>query len=86
MSRRPQMAKADFKTDWMRESLCTDAPGLPWTEHHRIPAVSSDLMRFLCSQCPVQLECTVFTRAADVSAGFWAGSSRNPVYEPGGAA
>lgn len=86
MSRGPHFANADLKTAWMRDSLCTEAPGLPWTEHHRVPSVSADLMRFLCSQCPVKLDCTVFTRDAQVSAGFWAGSSRNPVYEPGGAA
>lgn len=85
MNRAPRMAKAEFTTTWMRDSLCTEVPGLPWTEHHRVPSVSSDLMRYLCRHCQVNLECTVFTRDAEVSAGFWAGSSRNPVHEPGGA-
>ena len=86
MSRPSHHAKSNFDTDWMRDSLCTEAPGLPWTEHHRVPIVSSDLMRFLCSQCPVNLECTIFTRDAEVTAGFWAGATRNPVDEPRGAA
>lgn len=82
----PYKRKNNFNTDWMRHSLCIEAPGLPWTEHRHVPSVPSDLMRFLCSQCPVQLECTIFTRDAEITAGFWAGTTRNPVYEPGGAA
>lgn len=86
MSSSVRPPKPEFGTDWMRDALCTEAPGLPWTEHHRVPAYSSDLMRYLCQHCPVNIECTVFTRDAEVSAGFWAGASRNPNYDPSEAA
>jgi hypothetical protein len=85
-TRSARVARADFSTGWMRNSLCTEAPGLPWTEDHQVPSYSSDLMRYLCQHCPVSVECTVFTRDAGVSAGFWAGASRNPVHDPGEAA
>jgi hypothetical protein len=86
MTRPGRPTTKEFSTDWMRDSWCTEAPGLPWTDNFRVPTYSSDLMRYLCQQCPVCVECTVFTRDAEVSAGFWAGSTRNPVYGPGDAA
>ena len=81
------LPRADFSTDWMKRSLCTEAPGLPWTEDNRLPTISKDLMRYLCQVCPVNIECTVFTRDAHIDAGFWAGANRTPVHQaPGSAA
>lgn len=86
MTRVIKLPRADFRTEWMIRSLCTEAPALPWTEDHRVPTLESDLMRFLCQECPVSLQCTVFTRDAQINAGFWAGASRNRYDEPGPAA
>lgn len=79
MNRRAQVPCPDLSTRWMRDGLCIEAPGLPWTDHHQVPRESADLMRYLCQHCPVNIECTVFTRHAEVNAGFWGGASRNPL-------
>lgn len=65
---------------WMREASCTAAEHieLPWIgELNRVPRLTLTAMRVVCEQGPVLEQCQRYIVAADVTAGFWAGESRN---------
>ena len=63
---------------WMVDAACAGIPGLPWIENpRRVPGFVVGQMSEVCSRCPVLDECAGFADKAHVTAGFWAGHSRN---------
>jgi hypothetical protein len=67
-----------LETAWMDDAACVDIPGLPWIENPgRVPDFLLGLMAAVCDACPVRAECESFTQRAKITAGFWAGTSRN---------
>ncbi len=61
--------------DWMTDAACIDRLALPWLEDHPSDA-EKRAMALACGVCPVRPECAEYVRAADVTAGFWAGRNR----------
>ena len=71
------MNRKSFDTHWMRDASCARIPGLPWTDSGKLPPLLVDLMAQTCAACPVLGECEEFVDRAEVTAGWWAGASRN---------
>jgi len=67
-----------LETEWMADAACAQIPGLPWIESpRRVPDLVVALMGEVCAGCPVLDRCAAFVEEAHVTAGFWAGRSRN---------
>ena len=65
-------------TEWMADAACARLPGLPWIDNpSRVPVFTRGLMREVCASCPVLARCREFVDEAEVTAGYWAGESRN---------
>lgn len=69
------VASGVIVNDWMIDAACVDRLALPWLADHP-EAAEKRAMALLCGVCPVQPECADYVRAADVTAGFWAGRNR----------
>ena len=61
---------------WSQHGACLHAPDLPWTADDPAP---SDVaaMAAVCGSCPVRLACAAYAITQGVTAGFWAGASRD---------
>jgi hypothetical protein len=67
----------ELDTRWMADAACADVPGLPWIDSpRRVPTVLVELMAEICATCPVLERCAVFVDEAAITAGYWAGTSR----------
>lgn len=65
-------------TTWIASATCGRLPSLPWTDNpQRVPEVVLEIMRGVCARCPVLEDCAAFVEDGHVTAGFWAGSSRD---------
>lgn len=71
-----QVPEPTLDTRWMADALCARFWGMPWTES-RIPALMAELMTETCAACPVRDACERFVQDAEITAGWWAGASRN---------
>lgn len=68
---------ADLDMEWMQEAACRRMPDLPWTaDRNEGPVVLRDLMKQVCSICPVRKACARFVIEGDVTSGYWAGHDR----------
>lgn len=68
----------ELDTRWMADAACVRIPGLPWTDNlSRVPKFVIEHMAEVCRRCPVRQRCDAFTAEAEITAGYWAGSSRN---------
>lgn len=68
----------DLDTGWMAHATCAGIPGLPWIDSpRRVPMFVAEVMARVCAGCPVLGPCRDFVVAAEITAGFWAGESRN---------
>ena len=72
-----QIPKPTLNTEWMVDASCARFWGMPWTETGRVPALMAELMAETCAACPVLEVCERFVQDAEITAGWWAGSSRN---------
>lgn len=61
--------------DWMTDAACIDRLVLPWLADRPSDGEKRS-MALVCGVCPVRPECADYVRAADVTAGFWAGRNR----------
>jgi len=78
MSRPPRVQAQRLDSDWIADAACAQFPALPWIERPgRVPQPARELMEKVCSACPVLVACEDFTHRAHITAGFWAGASRN---------
>lgn len=78
MSARRWLIERELDTRWMKDAACTEVPGLPWTENlGRVPRVLVELMAATCRSCPVLARCEEFVDEGRITAGWWAGASRN---------
>src|SRR5690349_15507674 len=68
----------ELETSWMADATCARVPMLPWIEdRRRVPKVVLEVMAGVCLRCPVWERCNGFVDEAEITAGFWAGVSRN---------
>ena len=72
-----QIPEPTLDTRWMADAACARFWGMPWTESGRIPALMVELMAETCAACPVRDACEWFVQDAEITAGWWAGASRN---------
>ena len=77
--RRPRDAGSRLDVSWMDAGACVDRGDLPWTaDPEQTTPWERLVMGALCQDCPVLVDCGRFVKAADVTAGFWAGKARDP--------
>ena len=69
------VASGVIVNDWMTDAACVDRPSLPWLADHPSD-VEKRAMALVCGVCPVRPECADYVRAAEITAGFWAGRNR----------
>jgi len=66
---------------WQSLGSCGARTDLPWIgEPEEIGPWDAELMRSVCRACPVLDDCAAYVDDADVCAGWWAGTHRDPAY------
>ncbi len=64
---------------WMTEGTCVTRDDLPWiADPEHATAWDRLTMAGLCRDCPVLSACAGYASREKVTAGFWAGSHRDP--------
>jgi|JI102314A2RNA_FD_contig_31_9505283_length_2105_multi_3_in_0_out_0_2 hypothetical protein len=64
---------------WQALGSCGARAELPWTaEPDQVGPWDAESMRSLCRACPARAECAAYVAQADVCAGWWAGTNRDP--------
>ncbi len=68
-------------TPWQARAACAARPELPWiAEPADLTAWDTVTMAAVCADCPVLAECAAYTTQAAPTAGWWAGTHRDPNY------
>lgn len=68
---------------WQALGACGARSDLPWTaEPEHLTPWDAETMRVLCARCPVLTDCAAYVEEAHVTAGWWAGTHRDPNYVP----
>lgn len=71
------MTTASTRLGWLTDAACATRLELPWTADARqVTAEQAGRMREVCLACPVMEACSVAADAWRVTAGWWAGRSR----------
>jgi hypothetical protein len=66
---------------WQALSACGTRADLPWTgDPDRLGPWDVEALRSVCASCPVLAECREFATRTHVTAGWWAGTQRDPGY------
>lgn len=66
---------------WQTLGSCGARTDLPWTaEPEHVGPWDAESMRGLCTACPVLADCAAYADTSGVSAGWWAGTNRDPAY------
>ncbi|MFC7596295.1 WhiB family transcriptional regulator [Terrabacter sp. GCM10028922] len=66
---------------WQSLGSCGSRTDLPWIgEPDEIGPWDAESMRSVCRACPVLADCAAYVQDANVSAGWWAGTHRDPTY------
>jgi len=64
---------------WMASGSCQHWGDLPWiADPQRITGWDWLTMAGVCRDCPVRSECAEYATREKVTAGFWAGTHRDP--------
>lgn len=64
---------------WMRNGACLSRGDLPWiADANQTTTWDRLAMGALCQDCPVLSDCAGYVGREKVTAGFWAGSHRDP--------
>ena len=64
---------------WMSRGVCIGRGELPWiADPEQTTAWDRLAMAALCHDCPVLSDCTGYATQEKVTAGYWAGSPRDP--------
>lgn len=76
------MTTASTRLDWLTHASCAARPEVPWTaDSADVTAEEASRMHEVCQSCPVVQECAAAADQWRVTAGWWAGRSRD-VIEP----
>ncbi|MFC7596407.1 WhiB family transcriptional regulator [Terrabacter sp. GCM10028922] len=66
---------------WQSLGSCGARTDLPWIgEPEEVGPWDAESMRSVCRACPVLAECAAYVDDANVCAGWWAGTHRDPAY------
>src|SRR5829696_205053 len=66
---------------WQSLGSCGARTDLPWiAEPEQIGPWEAESMRAFCKGCPVLADCAAYVEQAQPSAGWWAGTNRDPGY------
>lgn len=66
---------------WHTLAACGARTDLPWTgEPDQVGPWDAQTMRAVCGGCPVMADCDRYVTDHDVTAGWWAGTHRDPAY------
>ena len=68
---------------WQARAACGARTDLPWTaDPDQVGPWDAETMRTVCAACPVLAECSTYATTNQVTAGWWAGTHRDPTYAP----
>lgn len=71
------MTTVSTRLVWLASARCATRPDLPWTaDAADVTADEASRMHELCQACPVVQECATSADEWRVTAGWWAGRSR----------